>query len=148
MGPIADVDELSIDVTIGFPLALDEDSATELFDANPSGASAFQSSLLPQLTSHLEKASIRVTKTQDRVLTVSIYGGHFAKSGCDRNFYLVQVGLARAEEPYSGPDRTILGTATDADLSQSLLTTVLAVVDEFIEQRSRYRAIQNQPDQR
>jgi hypothetical protein len=143
-GPIADVDELSINVSLGSHLALDFASATEL-GLDASTAETFKQSLLARVRDHFTQAGVRVSQTEDRVLFISVYGGHFPESGSAHNFYLVEIGLQRAEEGYAGPDRTVLGTATDERLPGALLTTVLAVVDEFIEQRAQYRAIQNVP---
>lgn len=145
VGPLYDVDELSIEVMIGSPLASDGHSARQLFSSDIAKADVFEKALVTAATQHLQKAGVRVSSTQDRILMVSLYGGQFTDSGCDQNLYLVEVAVCRSEEDYCGPSRTLLGVASDARLSDSLLTTVIAVVDDFIEKRSRYREMQKPP---
>jgi hypothetical protein len=142
VGPLYDVDELSIEVMIGSSLALESHSARELFSSDTGKADVFKRALITTAAQHLQQAGVRVSSTQDTVLMISIYGGQFIDSGCDRNFYSVEVAVCSSEEDHCQPWSTLLGVASDARLSDSLLTTVLAVVDEFIEKRSRYREMQ------
>ncbi len=137
IGPLAYVDQLSIEIVIGQSLALDQDAATPLFKSMPAIREQFKSDVRARLTELLEKAGIKVTASQERVLSVSVFGGHF-KASAD-NFYLVEAGYAGPDVSCDGPDRSVLGTAGDTSLAPALLDTVTNIVNQFLVERQRYR---------
>jgi len=137
IGPLAYVDELSVEVVIGQSLALDQDAATPLFNSMPAVRDQFKSDVKRRLTELLEKAGIKVTASQQKVLSVSVFGGHFKASA--NNLYLVEAGYVGPDRSCGDPDRSVLGTAEDTRLAPTLLRTVTEIVNEFLVERQRYR---------
>ena len=140
IGPLAKINEIAVLVNVGETLSVDAEPAVGLFDDDVEGLGRFKADLKAQLSALLLKGGLRVSDQAEATLGVLIYGGKFSASGSKLNFFLAQFSGCPAGESGCGPDRTVLGTATDSDLASDLTRVSLEIVTKFVEQRSRYLA--------
>src|SRR5262249_5784656 len=140
IGPLAEVDEVSLDVLWGNSLGIATDLGTPLFDADNKRAAEVKSTVLGSVSAHLRKGGVQVVSKSDNAISLGFFGGKFETSGCPtKNFFMVQVTVCLHGQDRCNPERTILGVVGDAGLAQSLTDATLEAVDEFIEQRAAYR---------
>ena len=140
IGPLADVDEVSLDVLWGDSLGIGNDRGTPLFDTDTTRAAEVKAAVLTATSAHLRKGGLQVVSKSDNVISLGFFGGKFDAGGCPtKNFFMMQVTVCVHGQERCFPERTILGVVGDAGLAQALTGATLEAVDEFIDQRAAYR---------
>lgn len=139
IGPLADVNEVVVQVMVGDSLALESEQSSRLFEGGQ-GFDQLKAAIITRVEHCLEAGGVRVTENAATVLDVSIFGGKFAESGSNANFFLLEVSVCHPGAASCTPDRSVLGFASDKQLESKLGEAAEVVVRGFLEERARYRA--------
>lgn len=140
IGPLAEIDEVSVDAMIGDSLGIETDRGTLLFDSDRKAAADLKAALIEAASARLREAGIRVAKRADGGVTFNVFGGKFKLGGDDgKNFFMLQIMVCPPNESQCDQERTILGVVDDEGLSRTVIAAGLSALDEFIDERAAYR---------
>jgi hypothetical protein len=137
IGPLAELDEVSIQgVMVGDSLTLGD--VPLLFQGQPAAAKAFESELVSQVTAHLRQAGLRVNSASSAQVGFRLFGGKLG--GCDTtNVFMLEVWVSPQDATTQEVQRTVLGTAGDAELASTVIRAALSLIDGFTDERTRFR---------
>ena len=140
-GPLDEVNDASVSVSIGDSLMQDDERVIPLFDKHRARADSFEAALTAAIVSRVDKAGIKVSSKSTHAISFAFFGG--AQAAGDHgslNFFLLEVSVTGSEsDPCGCGDRSRLGIADDAGLEAALTKAAIAAVDEFLASRERSR---------
>jgi hypothetical protein len=146
-GPLAGADAVEVSsehITLGATLAMKEDTARSMWDA-VKDPTAFKALLAAKVAERLKSGGLRVVASSEYAVVISMFGGHFSESGCQsQNVVLLEIGITQPGDNFTPPTRTVLLMVDDSHLATSLLNATLAVIDEFVAQRTAWRKATHQ----
>lgn len=145
VGPLADVNEVVLEVMVGDPLAAGASEATPLFGVDHERYRRFRAGLLERLAKELEAGGVSVVEDEEAtLLEIAYFGGIFEDSGSSANFFLIEVRVCGLSEELCPPWRTVLGFAQDRELEAKLEDPAVEIVRYFLEARTKYRESRRQ----
>jgi hypothetical protein len=140
IGPLADIDEISIDAMIGDALGIEGDPGVPLLRGDRKGAEDLKAALVTGASGHLKKAGVRVVQSADSSIAFNVFGGKFEAGGAtDKNFFMLQIMVCAPNQDHCGQERTILGVVDDQGLARTVTNAALSALDGFLDDRSAYR---------
>ena len=141
IGPIAEIDQLSVDTMRGDSLGLASDRGKPVFGTDFARVERLEAEMKAIATEQFKAGGVQVLDGSENVVILKLFGGTFRGSGNESSvFFMLQVDVCLAQEVRCSPERAVLGVAGDSQVENSVLEAVLEVTKDFVEKRSAYRA--------
>ena len=134
--PLRGVETISLEITIGGAIRVDDPDATPLFDADHERADAFKTVLRQIVAESLKHRAIDVEEGAAHTLSLVYYGGTSLKADCDeRGIFLLEVSVSivrganvESEALYR---RGVLGAVNTQHPESALLAAAETVLREL-----------------
>ena len=142
IGPIADIDDLSVGTMRGDSLGLPSDRGTPVFGTDFTRVDRLEAQVKDIASERFKAGGLRVHDDSKNAVMFELFGGTFAGAKDDSLvFFMLQVSVCLEGQSSCSKERTLLGVVKDPKVEESVLSAVLEVTNDFIQARSRYRAL-------